>query len=393
MRNVIIASAVRTAIGKFGKSLKDVPVQKLGAEAIKDTLKRSGLKPEHVDEVIMGNVLSAGLGQNPARQAAIYANLPYEVCAFTVNKVCGSGMKSVILAAQAIKAGDADTIIAGGMESMTNAPYLIRNLRWGVKFGEDKMIDSMIYDGIWDVYKDYHMGLTGEIIAQKYGVTRDEADEFSFMSHVKAANAIKNGKFKEEILPLEVKLEDGSKGLFDTDECVRPDTSKEKLAKLKPAFKQDGILTAGNSSQLSDGAASLLIMAEDKAHELGIKPLAKIVDYSIGGVKPEFVMEAPIPTVKKLFDKTGFTMDEIDLIEHNEAFSTASVAVSRELEINMNKLNVNGGAVALGHPIGCSGARILVTLLYALKDHNLKRGLATACIGGGNAIAMIIEKF
>lgn len=321
----------------------------------------------------MGNALSAGLGQNPARQSAIYANLPYEVCAFTVNKVCGSGMKSVILATQAIKAGDADIIVAGGMESMSNAPYLIRNLRWGMKFGEDKIVDSMIYDGIWDVYKDYHMGFTGEIIAQKYGVTRDEADEFSLMSHVKAANAIKNGKFKEEVVPLEVRLEDGSKGLFDADECVRPDTSKEKLARLKPAFKPDGILTAGNSSQLSDGAASLLIMAEDKAHELRIKPLAKIVDYSIGGVKPEFVMEAPIPTVRKLLDKTGFTMDDMDLIEHNEAFSTASVAVSRELGIDINKLNVNGGAIALGHPIGCSGARILVTLLYALKDHNLKR--------------------
>ena len=393
MKNVVIASAVRTAIGKFGKSLKDIPVQRLGAEVIKDTLKRSGLKPENVDEVIMGNALSAGLGQNPARQSAIYANLPYEVCAFTVNKVCGSGMKSVILATQAIKAGDADIIVAGGMESMSNAPYLIRNLRWGVKFGEDKIVDSMIYDGIWDVYKDYHMGFTGEIIAQKYGVTRDEADEFSLKSHVKAANAIKNGKFKEEVVPLEVRLEDGSKGLFDADECVRPDTSKEKLARLKPAFKPDGILTAGNSSQLSDGAASLLIMAEDKAHELGIKPLAKIVDYSIGGVKPEFVMEAPIPTVRKLLDKTGFTMDNLDLIEHNEAFSTASVAVTRELGIDINKLNVNGGAIALGHPIGCSGARILVTLLYALKDHNLKRGLATACIGGGNAVAMIIERF
>lgn len=393
MKNVVIASAVRTAIGKFGKSLKDIPVQRLGAEIIKDTLKRSSLKPENVDEVIMGNALSAGLGQNPARQSAIYANLPYEVCAFTVNKVCGSGMKSVILATQAIKAGDADIIVAGGMESMSNAPYLIRNLRWGMKFGEDKIVDSMIYDGIWDVYKDYHMGFTGEIIAQKYGVTRDEADEFSLMSHVKAANAIKNGKFKEEVVPLEVRLEDGSKGLFDADECVRPDTSKEKLARLKPAFKPDGILTAGNSSQLSDGAASLLIMAEDKAHELRIKPLAKIVDYSIGGVKPEFVMEAPIPTVRKLLDKTGFTMDDMDLIEHNEAFSTASVAVSRELGIDINKLNVNGGAIALGHPIGCSGARILVTLLYALKDHNLKRGLATACIGGGNAVAMIIERF
>ena len=385
--HAVILSSVRTAIGKFGRSLRDIPAQRLGSIVIAEALKRAGLEPPDVDEVIMGNVISAGLGQNPARQAAIFAGLPPEIGSVTINKVCGSGLKAVMLAAQAIRAGDAHIIVAGGMENMSASPHFTRGLRWGVKFGDVSTKDAMLYDSLWEVYNDYHMGITGEGVARKYGVTREEADLFAFQSHQKASAAAKNGKFKEEIVPVELQ------GLlFEKDECVREDTSLEKMAKLPPVFKQDGILTAGNSSQLSDGAAALVIASEKKAKELRMQPLARIVDYAIGGTRPEDIMEAPIPTVKNILKKTGLTMNEMDLVEYNEAYATSSVVILRELNIDPVKFNVNGGAVALGHPIGCSGARILVTLVHALKERRLKRGLATLCMGGGNALAMIVER-
>jgi acetyl-CoA C-acetyltransferase len=384
---VVIVSGVRTAVGKFGRAFRDISAQRLGAIVIREAVRRSGVRPEQVEEVIMGNVISAGLGQNPARQAAIFAALPVETGSFTVNKVCGSGLKAVILAAQAIKAGDADIIVAGGMESMSAAPHLLEEPRWGVKFGDFKAIDAMIHDGLWDVYNDFHMAMTGERVAKKFGVTREEADRFALSSHQRAFQAIQEGKFREEIIPV---LSDA--GTVVEDECVRGDTSFEKLAKLRPVFKKDGILTAGNCSQLSDGAAALVVTSRKKADELGLKPMGRIIAYAVGGTKPEDVMEAPIPTVKRLFEKTGFTMNDMDLVEYNEAYATAAVVIARELHIAPERFNIHGGAVALGHPIGCSGARILVTLLHSLKDMGLKRGLATLCLGGGNAVAMIIER-
>ncbi|MEE9151437.1 MAG: acetyl-CoA C-acetyltransferase [Thermoplasmata archaeon] len=391
MREIVILSAVRTAIGKFNGTLRDLPAQQLGAIVIKEAVKRAGIDANAVDEVIMGNVVSAGLGQNPARQAMIHAGLPVSIGAFTVNKVCGSSLKAAMIAASAIKAGDADIIIAGGMENMNRGPYLLANARSGYHLGDGKLIDAMVYDGLWDVYNDFHMGMTGEIIAEKFKVTREDADKLALSSHQKAVEAIKNGKFKEEIVPVEVPQRKAEPIIFDTDEGAREDTSLEKLARLKPVFKKDGLVTAGNASQLSDGGAAVIVASRDKADELGCKAMAKIMDYNTGGLKPELVMEAPIPTVRALMEKTGFGIDDIDLFEHNEAFASASVAVSRELGIPLEKFNVHGGAVALGHPIGCSGARVLVTLLYALKQRGLKRGLATLCLGGGNAVAMIVE--
>ncbi|NJD77692.1 MAG: acetyl-CoA C-acetyltransferase [Candidatus Methanoperedens sp.] len=383
----VLVSGVRTAIGKFGRAFKDVSAVKLGATVIREAVKRADIQLQDVEEVIMGNVISAGLGQNPARQAAIYAGVPPEIGSFTVNKVCGSGLKAVMLAAQAIKAGDYEIIVAGGMENMSAAPHLQRSLRWGVKLGDASITDALVFDGLWEVYNDYHMGITGERIAEKYGITREEADEFALKSHQRTLQAINGGKFKEEIIAVKAQGVEVRK-----DEGVREDTTLEKLAKLPPVFKKDGILTAGNSSQISDGASALVVISERKAEELGMKPLARVIDYATGGTRPEDVMEAPIPTVRKLLKKTGFTIEEMDLVEHNEAYASASIAVSRELGIDPEKLNVNGGAIALGHPIGCSGARILVTLLYALKDRGLKRGLATLCLGGGNDVAMIIER-
>jgi len=385
--NVVIVSGVRTAVGKFGRAFKDMSAPRLGAIVIGEALKRASIKAEDVDEVIMGNVISAGLGQNPARQAAIYAGLPVEIGSYTVNKVCGSGLKAVMLAAQAIRAGDAETIVAGGMENMSASPHLIRSVRWGMRMGNTSVIDAMIQDGLWDVYNDFHIAMTGERVAEKYKITRQEADEFSLKSNQKALAAIRSGRFREEIIPVE------AQGVpIDRDECVREDSSMEKLARLQPFFKKDGILTAGNCSKLSDGAAALVITSEKKAKEYGIMPLAKIIDYAIGGTRPEDVMEAPIPTVRNLLMKTGFSLSDIDLIEHNEAYAPASIVIERELDIPEEKMNVNGGAVAMGHPIGCSGARILVTLLYALKEKGLKRGLATLCLGGGNALAMLVER-
>jgi acetyl-CoA C-acetyltransferase len=385
--NVVLVSGVRTAVGKFGLGFKDVPAQRLGAIVIKEAIKRSGLQLHDIEEVIMGNVVSAGLGQNPARQAAIYAGIPYDVGSITVNKVCGSGLKAVMLGSSSIKAGDSQIIVTGGMENMSAAPHLIKNMRWGTKFGDATISDSLLNDGLWDVYNNFHMGITGERIAEKFGITREEADEFALMSHQKALQAINNRKFDEEIVPVEVKG-----NIIKKDEGVRTDTSLEKLQTLTPVFKKNGILTAGNSSQLSDGAAALVLASESKAKELGIKPRARILDYTTSGTKPEDVMEAPIFAVRKLLGKTGLSIDEIDLIEHNEAYASASIAIAKELGITPEKLNVNGGAIALGHPIGCSGARILVTLLHALEERKLKRGLATLCLGGGNAVAMIIER-
>ncbi len=384
---VVIASGARTPVGRFGRSFRDISAPRLGALVIAEALRRADVPLAKVDEVIMGNVITAGLGQNPARQAAIFSGLPVEIGSYTVNKVCGSGLKAVMLAAQAIKAGDGDIIVAGGMENMSASPHLIKGLRWGLRIGNAYAMDAMLNDGLWDVYNDFHMAMTGERVAAKFGITRRQADDFSLKSNLKAIAAINEGRFREEILPVEV-----GGMIIDRDECVREDTSMEKLEKLPPVFKDGGILTAGNVSKLSDGAAALLVMSGAKAKELGLMPLGKIVDYAVGGTRPEDVMEAPIPTVRKLLKKTGLSIADIDLIEHNEAYATASIVIERELAIPEAKMNVNGGAVAIGHPIGCSGARILVTLLYALKARGLKRGLATLCLGGGNALAMIVER-
>ena len=355
-------------------------------------MKRALVRPEEVDEVILGNVLSAGLGQNPARQAAIWGGLPPSVGAFTVNKVCGSALKAVMLAAQAVRAGDCELAVAGGAESMSNAPFLVRNMRWGRKYGDAGLVDAMIFDGLWDAFNDYHMGITGEAIATKFGITRMEADEFAFRSNSRAAAAWAGGRFDEEVVPVDVPCEDGSSTTFRKDECFRADTTLEKLAKLKPAFKPDGILTAGNSSQLSDGASAVVVASEERAERMGAHPMARIVGYGTGGVEPERVMEAPIPTTQAVLKRAGMTVNDMDLFEHNEAYSTASIAVMRALGVDEGRFNVNGGAVALGHPIGASGARVLTTLIYALRAAGKKRGLATLCLGGGNAVTMIVER-
>jgi len=387
----VIVSACRTPIGKFGKSLVGVHASRLGAVVVREAVARAGVKPKDVGEVIIGNVISAGLGQNVARQVAIYAGVPVQVGSMSVNMVCGSGMKAVMLAAQAIRAEDQEIVLAGGTENMSDSPYLVRKLRWGNRYGDAKLEDSMIVDGLWDVYNGFHMGMTGERIAKKYGVTRRQADEYAFESQMKAAKAHKAGKFAEETVPVEV--EDGAEPTrFASDECIRSDTTLEKLAKLKPAFAPNGILTAGNSSQLSDGASAVVVVSEEAAQRRRLKPLARIVAYGAGGARPEDVMEAPIPTVKALLKKTGFSIDDFDLVEYNEAYSASSIVVRDELGIPEEKFNVNGGAVALGHPIGCSGARILTTLIYEMTRTGKKRGLATLCMGGGNALAMIIER-
>lgn len=386
--NVVIVSGVRTPIGRFRGGLNSISAPHLGSIALKEVLKRSNL--DTVDEVIMGNVVSAGLGQNPARQSAIYADIPVDVPSFTVNKVCGSGLKSIMLATQAIKSQDAEVIAAGGMESMTRAPYLLFNARDGYRLGDGQVVDGLIHDGLWDIYNDYHMGITGEVIAEKYDVTREDADKFALESHKKAIKAQEKGKFDQEIVPVTVKTRKKT-STVDSDEGPRKDTSLEVLSKLRPVFKKDGIVTAGNASQISDGASAVVVMSEEKADTLGLEPLATIVDYCASGVKPELVMEAPIPCVRTLLEKTGMTMDDIDLFEHNEAFSSASCAVQKELNVPEDIFNVHGGAVALGHPIGCSGARVLVTLLHAMKDRNAHRGIATLCLGGGNAVGMMVE--
>ena len=391
MREVVIVSAVRTAVGKFNGGLSALSAQEIGAVVIKEALVRAKVSPAQVDEVIFGNVLQAGLGQNPARQASMLAGLPQEVPSFTVNKVCGSGLKSVELAVQAIRAGDSEIIVAGGMESMTNAPFVTSSkARWGLRMGDSTLTDVMIKDGLWDAFNDYHMGITSENVAEKYGVTREEQDQVAFESQTKACAAIKEGRFKAEIVPVTIKTKKGEI-VFDTDDFPRADTSLEGLAKLKPAFKKNGTVTAGNASGVNDGGAAFVIMSADKAKELGLKPMARILSYASTGVDPKYMGIGPISSSLKALEKAKLTIKDMDLIEANEAFAAQFVEVGRELDFDKTKVNVNGGAIAIGHPIGASGARILVTLLYALKAHNKKLGLATLCIGGGQGTATIIE--
>ncbi len=392
MNNVVIVSATRTAVGKFGGSLKDFNPGQLGSIVLKEALKRVNIEQSEVEEVIMGNVLSAGHGQNVARQAAIWAGIPREVPSFCVNKVCGSGLKSVVLGAQSIMLDDADVVLAGGMESMSMAPYALKKNRWGAKMGNDEVVDLMIYDGLWDVFGNYHMGITAENVAEKYNVSREEQDEFSAISQNKAEAAIKAGKFKEEIVPIAVSQPKSEPVLFDTDEFPRFGTTKETLAKLKPAFKKDGTVTAGNASGINDGAACVLLMSEKKAKDKGLTPLATIQSYGLCGVPPELMGLGPICATRKAIEKAGITSDKLDLIELNEAFASQSIAVRRELGFHPDKVNVNGGAIALGHPIGASGTRILVTLLHELRRRKGTYGLATLCIGGGQGIAMVVKR-
>lgn len=391
-REVVIVSACRTAVGSFGGSLKDVPTPELGAVVIKEALHRAGLKGEQVDEVVFGCVLQAALGQNVARQAMIGAGLPQEVTAFTVNKVCASGLRSVSLAAQIIKAGDADIIVAGGMENMSSAPFALDKARYGYRMGKGELIDCMIKDGLWEAFNDYHMGITAENINDQYGITRLEQDEFAFQSQEKAAAAIASGRFKDEIVPVVIKSKKGEI-VFDTDEFPKQ-TSLEKMATLKPAFKKDGSVTAANASGINDSAAAVVVMSKEKANELGIKPLARVVSYASGGVDPKVMGLGPIPATRKALAKAGLTIDDIDLIEANEAFAAQSVAVGRDLgwADHMEKVNVNGGAIAIGHPIGSSGCRILVTLLHEMQKRESRYGLATLCIGGGMGAAVIVER-
>ena len=391
MKEAVVVSATRTPVGKFAGGLKDLSAPKIGAIAVREAVRRAKVEPRDVEECIMGNVISAGLGQNPARQAALWGGLSDEVAALTINKVCGSGMKAVMLAADAILAGKERLVVAGGMESMTNAPYLLEKARFGYKLFDSSLVDAMVRDGLWEVYNNFHMGNTGEIVAQRNNVTRADADKFSLWSHQKAVKAIKSGAFKDEIVHVEIPSKK-EVAIFSQDEGPREDTTIEALAKLKPVFKSDGVLTAGNSSSINDGASALVVMDSELAKEKGLKPLVRIVDYSVSGVKPELLMEAPIHAVRKLLQKTQLEAKDIDLWEHNEAFSTASVATMKILGIPEDRFNVNGGAVALGHPIGCSGARVLTTLIYAMRARGSKRGLATLCLGGGNAVAMLVEQ-
>jgi acetyl-CoA C-acetyltransferase len=390
-QEVVIVSAVRTAIGKFIGGLKNVSATELGAVTIKGALEKAGVKPEQVDEVIMGNVLQAGIGQNPARQAQIKSGIPVTSSALTINKVCGSGMKAVHLAMQAILAGDAEIVVAGGMESMSQAPYLLKNARDGFKMGDQKLIDSMISDGLWCAFNDYHMGITGENVAEKYELTREQQDEFAAWSQQKAVEAIETGKFKDEIVSVVIPQRKGDPIVFDTDEVPRKGTTAEKLAKLRPAFKKDGTVTAGNAPGINDGAAALVIMSKQKAGELGLQPLVTIKATANAGVDPSIMGVGPVPAVKKALEKAAIPIEDIDLIEANEAFASQALAVGKELGFKDEILNVNGGAIALGHPIGASGARILVTLIHEMKRRNAKTGLATLCIGGGQAVATIVK--
>lgn len=391
MKNVIIASAVRTPIGKYGGALKDVPAAELGAIVIKEALNRAGVKPEQVDEVIMGNVLQAGQGQNTARQAMVKSGIPVEVPAFTLNKVCGSGLRAVSLAAQIIKAGDADVVVVGGMENMSATPYTMDGARWGQRMGDAKITDTMIKDGLWDAFNNYHMGITAENIAEQWNISREEQDAFALRSQNLAEKAIKEGKFKEEIVPVVIKTRKGEV-VFDTDEFPKFGATAESLAKLKPAFKKDGTVTAGSASGINDGAAALVIMSEEKAQELGVKPMAKILSYGSKGVDPSIMGYGPVGATRAALERSELNIEDIDLIEANEAFAAQSLAVGRDLNFDMDKVNVNGGAIALGHPIGCSGARILITLLYEMQKRDVKKGLATLCIGGGMGTSVIVER-
>ena len=392
MREVVIASAVRTAIGTFGGSLKDIPAVDLGALVIKEAVNRAGIKPELVNEVVMGNVIQAGLGQNVARQCAVKAGLPIEIPAMTINMVCGSGLRSVALAAQMIKAGDCDVVVAGGMENMSRAPYALETTRWGQRMGDGKIVDTMIKDALSDAFNNYHMGVTAENIVKEWGLTREELDEFSLNSQLKAEKAIKEGKFKDEIVPVMVPQRKGEPKVFDTDEGPRFGSTIEGLARLKPCFIKDGKVTAGNSSGINDGAAAFVVMSAEKAEELGVTPLATIVSYGHKGLDPAIMGYGPFHATKAVMQSANLTVEDMDLIEANEAFAAQSIAVAKDLHFDMSKVNVNGGAVALGHPVGASGARILVTLLHEMQRRDAKKGLATLCIGGGMGTAMIVER-
>jgi acetyl-CoA C-acetyltransferase len=394
METPVILSAVRTPVGRFQGGLASFSAPELGAKVVAEAARRAGLDPKQIDEAILGNVIQAGLGQNPARQAALKGGCDPRVAALTINKVCGSGLKAVALAAQAVQLGESEIVVAGGMESMTNAPYLLPQARSGYRLGDGKLIDSMIHDGLWDSYEDFHMGMTGELVAEKYDISRQEQDRFAVESHQKAIRARKSCFFEAQILPIEVPQKKGDPIVIRYDESPREDTSIEALAKLKPAFKSDGTVTAGNAPGTNDGAAALIVTSERNAQRLGKQPLARIVAQAVSGVEPKWVMMAPVEAVEKLLAKTGWDRDkDVDLIELNEAFAVAAIAVTRELKLNPDKVNVNGGAVAIGHPIGASGARILVTLLYELQRRNLKRGIAALCLGGGNAVAVAVERY
>ena len=393
MEKPIILSAVRTPIGKFMGGLSPLSAPELGARVVAESVRRAGIDPKQVDEAIMGNVVQAGLGQNPARQAALKGGLDPRVAAMTINKVCGSGLKAVGLAAQAVALGESEIVVAGGMESMSNTPYLLKGARTGFRLGNQEILDSMITDGLWDVYEDFHMGMTAELVAEKYGISRQEQDQFALDSHRKAVRATKSCFVTEQILPIEIPQKKGEPLVIKTDESPREDTSLEALAKLKPAFKKDGTVTAGNAPGTNDGAAALVVTSERTAARLGKAPMARIVAQAVSGVEPKWIMMAPVYAVEKILEKTGWDRDkDVDLYELNEAFAVAAIAVTRQLKLDPEKVNVNGGAVALGHPIGASGARILVTLLYELQRRNLKRGIAALCLGGGNAVALAIER-
>lgn len=392
MREVVIVSAVRTPIGAFGGTLKDVSAADLGALVIKEAVNRAGIKPELVEEVVMGNVIQAGLGQNVARQSTVKAGLPVEVPAMTINKVCGSGLRTVALAAQMIKAGDCDIVVAGGMENMSQAPYVLKGARWGQRMGDGKMVDSMVNDALTDAFNNYHMGITAENIAKEWNLSREEQDIFAANSQNKAEKAIKEGRFKEEIVPVAIPQRKGEPKIFDTDEFPRFGATVEALSKLRPVFTKDGTVTAANASGINDGAAAFVVMSAEKAEELGIKPMAKILSYGSKGLEPAIMGYGPFHATKKALENTGLTVDDLDLIEANEAFASQSLAVAKDLGFDMEKVNVNGGAIALGHPVGASGGRILVTLLHEMEKRDAKKGLATLCIGGGMGTALIVER-
>ena len=392
IKEAVIVSAVRTPVGKFLGALKSFKATELGAIAVREAVKRSGVRPEDVDEVIMGCVIQAGLGQNPARQAALHGGVPDTVSAVTVNKVCGSGLKAIMMAAQGVQLGDTEIVVAGGMESMSNAPYLMTKAREGYRLGHGTLVDSVINDGLWCAFDDQHMGLTGEVVAERFQVSRAEQDEYAVNSHRKASAAITTGRFRDEIVPVEIKQRKGPPLIFDTDEPVRADTSVESLGKLKPAFKDGGTVTAGNAPGMNDGASALVVTSSERAKALGVEPLARIVGQSTSGGEPKLVMMAPVEAIKKLLIKIGWSLNDVDLIELNEAFAVQAVAITRELNLDPEKINVNGGAVALGHAIGQSGSRILTTMLHEMRRRDVHRGIAALCLGGGNAVAMAVER-
>ena len=392
MTEVVIVAAVRTPIGSFGGSLKDISAVDLGSLVIKNAIERAGLEPEQVDEVIMGNVLGAGLGQNVARQMSVHAGVPVTVPAFTINKVCGSGLKAVQLAVQAVLCGDAEVVVAGGAENMSQAPYILPNQRWGSRMGNATVVDTMLRDGLTDGFEDYHMGITAENVAEQYGITREDQDSFALQSQKRAVAAVEAGRFKEEIIPVEIPQRRGEPLVFDTDEFPRKDVSLEGLSKLRPAFQKDGSVTAGNSSGINDGAAAVVVMSAEKAKELGVPVLATIKSYASAGLDPKVMGCGPIYASRKALEKAGLTVADLDLVESNEAFAAQACAVAKELNLDLEKVNVNGGAISLGHPIGASGCRILVTLLHEMQKRDAKRGLATLCIGGGMGTALIVER-